>query len=228
MLTRFQAILGAVLCALAAVAVHKLMPNSMAETALIGLVPLLTGLAIRNATDSKAIADAKAPETSDSPVKVLPGPGSGPGAIALLVLGAALLLGGTARADEPLNQLGPTVWRLTFRPVAIVGLGQVNFTKGSFSGGIAPGACYGATLDAGSWYAPSANLCLAFQVGQSVPNSLTPGFLLGFADYYYAGVAMQVTEVGGGAPMDVQWLLRFSAGLPISGTPTAVQKATQR
>jgi hypothetical protein len=226
-MSKFQTILLGILAALVAAAVFvvsRYVPTASTALATVGtglasLATWLIGLAMTHPVDKAALAVvAPAPDTVTKPEKpsnIVPGPG----ALALLVLGIAMLLGGTARAQ----QFGGCVdgGLVCFGPSATVTVGQFNLATQKFSGGVVPGIGYGATYAQTQWYATGLAAYLSFSVGQGQPNQAIPSLMLSFANYVRVGAGVSITETDG--PVQTQWRLLFGLGTDIGGSPNYVR-----
>lgn len=156
--------------------------------------------------------------------------GSGPAAVAILVLAIGGLLSSTAQAQVSDRQFGGCVQsgslgEVCLGPSAAVTVGQLNFTTGKFTGGVLPGVGYGATAWANQWYQTGLAMYLAFRVGGGEPNSAVPSLMLSFADYVRAGVGLGLTEQTAGG-LRKEWVLNFAFGADFGGpTPQAAKAA---
>lgn len=106
---------------------------------------------------------------------------------------------------------------LCFGPSVTISLGQFNFSTNKFSGGIIPGAGYGATYAPTEWYATGLAGYLAFTIGQDEPNQAIPSLILSFANYLRIGCGMSITETDG--PVKKDFRLLFGVGSDVGGTP---------
>ena len=133
-----------------------------------------------------------------------------------IILGAALgVLAGEAIAHAEQRYGGCNASGLLCAgPSASLTVASFNLATSSFSGGVAPGVGYGATIGVGRWWAAGLDLYASLRLGQGQPNQATFALMGHFADYVFIGIGPAVTQREAGQSALVQWSILGGIGVP--------------